>query len=236
MANKNYTAALSKIDRDTNYTPEEAVKLLKEIATAKFDETVELHLRLNIDPRHADQQVRNTVLLPNGLGKKVRVLVFAEGEDARVAENAGVDYVADEDIFNKIANDGWTEFDVALATPNMMRNVGRLGRVLGRKGLMPTPKAGTVVQGEDLPRAIEEARAGRIEYRNDKTGNVHIPIGKISFDEEKLIGNMAAVLDSLIRNRPTGAKGRLIRRAVLASTMSPGIRMDISAAEAMVAV
>ncbi|GAB4422936.1 MAG: 50S ribosomal protein L1 [Anaerolineae bacterium] len=226
---KKYLEALAKVDREKLYTPEEAIKLIKEIAPAKFDETVELHLRLGIDPRHSDQQIRSTVLLPYGLGKTVRVLVFAEGEAAKIAQEAGADYVADDELIAKIANEGWTEFDVALAVPEMMKKIGRLGKVLGRKGLMPNPKAGTLVQPEDLPRAIEEARAGRIEYRNDKTGNLHIPIGKVSFSEEQLLGNLAAVMDSVRRNRPAAAKGTYIRRAVISSTMGPGIRLDPNA-------
>ncbi len=227
---KKYLEAAAKVDREKLYSPQEAIKLLKEIAPAKFDETVELHLRLGIDPRHSDQQIRSTVLLPYGLGKTVRVLVFAEGEAAKIAQEAGADYVADDELIAKIANEGWTEFDVALAVPEMMKKIGRLGKVLGRKGLMPNPKAGTLVQPEDLPRVIEEARAGRIEYRNDKTGNVHIPIGKVSFSEEQLLGNLAAVMDSVRRNRPAAAKGTYIRRAVLSSTMGPGIRLDPNAA------
>lgn len=226
---KKYLQALAKVDREKLYTPQEAIKLVKEIAPAEFDETVELHLRLGIDPRHSDQQIRSTVLLPYGLGKTVRVLVFAEGEAAKIAQEAGADYVADDELIAKIANEGWTEFDVALAVPEMMKKIGRLGKVLGRKGLMPNPKAGTLVQPEDLPRTIEEARAGRIEYRNDKTGNVHIPVGKVSFSEEQLLGNLAAVMDSIRRNRPTAAKGTYIRRAVISSTMGPGIRLDPNA-------
>ncbi len=222
---KKYLDGLAKFDRDTLYTPEDAVKLIKEIAPAKFDETVELHLRLGIDPRHSDQQIRTTVILPHGLGKTVRVLVFAEGEAAKIAEDAGADYVTDDEMIAKI-NDGWLEFDVALAVPEMMRKIGRLGRVLGRKGLMPNPKGGTLVQPEDIPRAIEEARAGRIEYRNDKTANIHVPIGKVSFNEEQLLGNMAAVMDSIRRNKPAAVKGTYVRRAVLTSTMGPGIRVE----------
>lgn len=230
---KKYNAAAEKIDRDNLYPPEEAVALLKEIAPAKFDETVELHLRLGIDPRHSDQQIRTTVILPHGTGKTVRVLVFAEGEAARIAEEAGADIVSDDDVIARIANEGWTEFDIALAVPEMMRKIGRLGRVLGRKGLMPNPKAGTLVQPEDIPRAIEEARAGRIEFRNDKTANVHVPIGKVSFTEEQIIGNMAAVMDTIRRNRPAAAKGAFARRVVLTSTMSPGIRVDPNLALSM---
>lgn len=229
---KQYEAALAKVDREQQYSPEEAIKLLKEISFAKFDETVELHARLNIDPRHSDQQVRTTVTLPNGLGKTVRVLVFAEGEGAQFARDAGADIIADDEIIAKI-NDGWVEFDTTLATPDMMRKVGRLGKVLGRRGLMPNPKTGTVVQAEDLPRAIQEAKAGRIEFRNDKAGNLHIPLGKVSFDEEKLIQNMSAVMETIVRARPSGAKGIYIARIVVTSTMAPGIRVDASLAQTM---
>lgn len=222
---KKYNAGLEKFDRDNLYAPEEAIKIAKEIAPAKFDETVELHLRLGIDPRHSDQQIRSTVILPHGLGKTVRVLVFAEGEGARIAEEAGADIVADDEVIAKI-NDGWVEFDVALAVPDMMRKIGRLGKVLGRRGLMPNPKAGTLVQPDDIPRAIEEARAGRVEFRNDKTANIHLPIGKVSFTEEQLVGNLAAIMDAIRRNRPTAAKGTFLRRAVISTTMGPGIRME----------
>lgn len=223
---KAYTAALEKIDRSKEYSIDEAITLVKDISFAKFDETVEMHLRLGIDPRHSDQQVRNTVTLPHGLGKTVLVMVFAEGEGARIAEEAGADFIGDDEMIAKIQNEGWAEFDVALATPNMMSKVGRLGKVLGRKGLMPNPKAGTVVQPDDIPRAIEEARAGRIEFRNDKTGNIHVVLGKVSFSEDQLRGNMVAVLDAINRNRPPAAKGMFIRRLVLTSSMSPGIRVN----------
>lgn len=228
---KRYETARDTFDRDTLYSPEEAVKLIKECATAKFDETIELHFRLGIDPRHADQQVRSTVLLPHGLGKQVRVLVFAEGEAARIAEEAGADIIGTDEVIQRINDEGWVEFDIALAVPEMMRKISRLGRVLGRRGLMPNPKAGTLVPDpEDLPRAIEEARAGRIEFRNDKTSNVHIPIGKASFPEDKLMGNLAAAIDAIRRNRPPGAKGIYVKRLVISSTMGPGIRMDPTAA------
>jgi len=230
---KKYLAAAQKVDNDKLYTPEEAIKLAKEVAPAKFDETVELHVRLGIDPRHSDQQVRSTVLLPHGLGKTVRVLVFAEGDAAKIAEEAGADIIADDEVIAKIANEGWTDFDVALAVPEMMRKIGRLGRVLGRKGLMPNPKAGTLVQPEDLPRAIEEAKAGRVEFRNDKTANVHVPIGKVSFSEQQLLDNMAAVMDAIRRNRPASAKGTYVKRVVVTTTMGPGIKVDPNLALAM---
>ncbi|MBZ0307032.1 MAG: 50S ribosomal protein L1 [Anaerolineae bacterium] len=230
---KKYEAALAKVDRSKDYSPQDAVKLLKEIKYSNFDETVELHIRLGIDPRHSDQQVRNSVVLPNGLGKTVRVLVFAEGEAAQIARDAGADFLGDDEVINRINNEGWVDFDVALSTPDMMKKVGRLGKVLGRRGLMPNPKAGTVVAGEDIPRAIQEARAGRIEYRNDKTGNLHVPLGKISFDEDKILGNMAALMESLVRSRPSAVKGKFIRRVVLTSTMTPGIRVETTLAETM---
>ncbi|NDJ78379.1 MAG: 50S ribosomal protein L1 [Chloroflexi bacterium] len=230
---KKYMAAAEKIEAQHLYTPEEAIKLAKETAPAKFDETVELHMRLGIDPRHSDQQIRTTVILPHGLGKQVRVLVFAEGDAARAAEEAGADIIADDEIIGKISNEGWTEFDVALAVPEMMRKIGRLGKVLGRKGLMPNPKAGTLVQPDDIPRAIEEARAGRIEFRNDKTANIHVPIGKVSFSEEQLQGNMAAVMEAIRRARPAAAKGTFMRRVVITTTMGPGIKIDPNIALSM---
>ncbi|HML23100.1 MAG TPA: 50S ribosomal protein L1 [Aggregatilinea sp.] len=223
---KHYMEALEKIDRQRLYTPEEALTLVKETSYVKFNATVELHLRLGIDPRHSDQQIRTTVILPHGLGKTVRVLVFAEGEGARIAQEAGADYVADDEMIARIANEGWTDFDVALAVPDMMRKIGRLGKVLGRKGLMPNPKAGTLIPAEDIPRAIEEARAGRVEFRNDKTANVHVPIGRVGFTEAQLRDNMAAVMDAIRRARPGSAKGTYVRRAVLSSTMGPGIKVD----------
>lgn len=230
---KKYEAALAKVDRSKEYAPQDAVKLLKEIKFSSFDETVELHLRLGIDPRHSDQQVRNSVVLPHGLGKVVRILVFAEGEAAQIARDAGADYIGDDEVINRINNEGWVDFDVALSTPDMMKKVSRLGKVLGRRGLMPNPKAGTVIPAEDIQRAIDEARAGRIEYRNDKTGNLHVPLGKISFDEDKILGNMAALMESLVRSRPSAVKGKFIRRIVLTSTMTPGIRVDTTLAETM---
>ncbi len=227
---KRYTAVAQLVDRQRLYAPEEAVKLLKQVANAKFDETVELHFRLGIDPRHSDQQVRSTVLLPHGLGKTVRILVFAEGDAARIAQEAGADIIADDEIIQRIDKDGWADFDVGLAVPDMMRKIGKLGKVLGRRGLMPNPKAGTLVNPEDLPRAIQEARAGRLEFRNDRTANVHVPIGKASFDEKRLLENMAAVTDAIRRNKPSGAKGTYVKRITLTSTMGPGIRLDVNQA------
>lgn len=217
--------AAAKVDRDTYYTRAEAIKLIKETAVTKFDPTVEVHFRLGVDPRHADQQVRDVVVLPHGLGKTVRVLVFAEGEDARLAEEAGADIIADDEIIKQIQG-GWVDFDVAIAVPSMMGKVGRLGRILGPRGLMPNPRAGTVAPGSDLPRLIEEAKAGRVEFRVDRTANVHAPIGKASFSEEQLLDNLQTILDAIKRARPSSAKGTYVRRITLANTMGPGIRLD----------
>jgi large subunit ribosomal protein L1 len=222
---RKYQEAAAKVDPTTVYSRSEAVSLIKETAFTNFDPTVEVHIRLGVDPRHADQQVRDVVLLPHGLGKTVRVLVFAEGDDARLAEEAGADYVADDEVIKRIQA-GWTDFDVAIAVPSMMGKVGRLGRVLGPRGLMPNPKAGTVAPGEDLPRLIEEAKAGRVEFRVDKTSNLHAPIGKASFSHEQLLDNLDALLDAVKRARPAAAKGTYMRRITVANTMGPGIRVD----------
>jgi len=222
---RRYNEIAKQVNRDTFYTLTDAVSLAKQTATAKFDETMEMHFRLGIDPRHSDQQVRSTVLLPHGLGRTVRVLVFAEGEDARAAEAAGADYIADDEVIARIQKENWLDFEATLAVPSMMPKVGRLGRILGTRGLMPNPKAGTVVQPEDLPRAIQELKAGRVEFRNDKTGNLHIPIGKASFDADKLLENAQAVVDAVNRVKPTGVKGIYVRRIVVTSSMGPGIRV-----------
>lgn len=226
---RKYLEAAAKVDRDQLYSRADAVKLIKETAVTKFDPTVEVHMRLGVDPRHADQQVREVVNLPHGLGKTVRVLVFAEGEDARLAEEAGADYIADDELIKKI-QDGWTEFDVAIAVPSMMGKVGRLGRVLGPRGLMPNPRAGTVAPGSDLPRLIEESKAGRVEFRVDRTANIHAPIGKASFSEEQLMDNLNHLLDAVKRARPAAVKGAYIHRIVMANTMGPGIRLDTNEA------
>jgi large subunit ribosomal protein L1 len=226
---KKFKEAAAKVDSDKLYTRAEAVKLIKETAYTKFDPTVEVHFRLGVDPRHADQQVRDVIVLPHGLGKNVRVLVFAEGEDAALAEEAGADYIADDEMLKKIQG-GWTDFDVAIAVPSMMGKVGRLGRVLGPRGLMPNPKAGTVAPGEDLPRIIEEAKAGRVEFRVDRTSNVHVPIGKASFSEEQLQDNLDAILDAIKRARPAATKGTYVRKIVMANTMGPAIRLDTAEA------
>jgi large subunit ribosomal protein L1 len=230
---KKYLAAVEKVDRNRNYDPGEAITLAKETSTTSFDATVELHIRLGVDPRHADQQVRDVVVLPHGLGKSVRVMVFAQGEGATLARDAGADYVADDDETMKKIQDGWTDFDVAVATPDMMGKVGRLGRVLGPRGLMPNPKAGTVVPEEDLPRVVEESKAGRVEFRVDKTANLHIPIGKVSFTDEKLYDNMAVLMDAIKKSRPSASKGTYIRRVTLTTTMGPGIKVDPNQAQEM---
>ncbi len=223
---KKYQAAVQVVDRSRTYSPEEAIALVKQAAPASFDETVELHLKMGVDPRNATQQVRGVALLPHGLGKKVRVLVFAQGEAARIAEGAGADYVGADEYVKKI-EDGWLDFDTAIATPDMMGRVGRLGKILGRRGLMPNPKAGTVVPAEDLPRVIEEARKGRVEFKLDRTAIIHVPLGKVSFEETQLLDNLAAVMEAINRSRPSGAKGQFVRSAVLSSTMGPGIKLDL---------
>ena len=222
---KRYLEAAKKIDPERLYTPQEVIDLVKETSFTKFDATVEVHIRLGVDPRHADQMVRGVVLLPNGLGKTVRILVFAEGDEARIAEEAGADFVGSNDLVKRI-QDGWFDFDTVLATPPMMRVVGRLGRSLGPRGLMPNPKAGTIVQGNDLERVIKEARLGRVEFRVDKTSNLHAPIGKISFESPKLLQNMTAFINAVRRARPAATKGTYIRKIIVTSTMGPGIKLD----------
>jgi large subunit ribosomal protein L1 len=230
---KKYQEALEKIDRNQQYSPVDALTLTKETAYTKFDSTVELHIRLGVDPRHADQQVRDVIVLPHGLGKTVRVLVFAQGDGAAIAREAGADYIADDDEMIKRIQDGWTDFDIAIATPDMMGKAGRLGRVLGPRGLMPNPRAGTVVPAEDLPRVINESKAGRVEFRVDKTANLHVPIGKASFEVEQLRDNMAALMNAIKKARPAASKGTYIRKIVLTSTMGPGIKVDPAEAQAM---
>lgn len=230
---KRYLEAAAKIDREKLYSPEEALKLAKETSLSRFDGTVEVHIRLGVDPRQADQMVRDVVILPHGLGKTVRVLVFAQGDGAAMARQAGADYVADDDeMVNKIQG-GWTDFDVAIATPDMMGKVGRLGRVLGPRGLMPNPKAGTVVPAEDIARVVDESKAGRVEFRLDKTSNLHVPIGKASFPAEKLYENLSALMEAVKKAKPAAAKGTYIRRVTVATTMGPGIRVDPAGSQSM---
>ena len=223
---KQYYEAAKAVDGDKTYSPAEALDLAKQTARAKFDETVELHLRTNSDPRHADQLVRGVALLPHGLGKEIRVLVFATGEAATAAQQLGADYVGDDDLVKRIEG-GWVDFDVAIATPDLMGKIGRLGRVLGRKGLMPNPRAGTVVQPQDFARAIQDAKKGRIEFRLDRTAIIHVPLGKVSFETQKLLENMNALLDMVIKARPSAVKGQFIRTAYLTTTMGPSIKLDV---------
>lgn len=229
---KRFEQALAQVDADRDYQPEEAVALVKTTATAKFDETVEVHLRTGSDPRHADQMIRGVALLPHGVGKNVRVTVFTQGETEAVAQDAGADFVGADDLIKRI-EDGWTDFDVSIATPDMMVKVGKLGRILGRRGLMPNPRTGTVVQPENLPQAIREAKMGRVEYRVDKSSLIHVPIGKASFDERQLMENLTTLMDNIVRARPSGIKGQYIRSAFLTTTMGPSIRMDVASATAL---
>ena len=230
---KKYVAAAAKVDIDKTYSSREAMTLAKETSITKFDSTVEVHMRTALDPRQADQQVRDVVVLPHGLGKKVRVLVFATGEGAASARSAGADLVADDDETLKKIEGGMLDFDVAIATPDAMGKVGRLGRVLGPRGLMPNPKAGTVVGANDLPRAIQEAKAGRVEFRLDKTANIHVSIGKASFSAEQLYDNFAALMDAVRKARPSGAKGIYIKHITVATTMGPGIKIDPNEAQGL---
>jgi len=220
---KKYVEAKSKVDREHEYEPNEAVSLLKETKTAKFDESVELHIRTGLNVRHADEQLRGTIALPHGLGKDVTIAVFAQGDKAREAEEAGADFVGADDLAKKI-EDGWTDFDVAIATPDMMPVVGKLGRVLGPQGKMPNPKVGTVTM--DVKKAVEESKSGKVEYRTDRTAIVHLNIGKTSFDERQLLENYAAVIDEMMRAKPSAAKGRYLRSITITSTMGPGIKVD----------
>ncbi len=230
---KRYEDSAKLVDRARLYDPEEAVRLVKAVARAKFDETVEAALRLAVDPKHADQVVRGTVVLPHGTGRPVRVLVFAKGDKAKEAEAAGADYVGAEELIQRIQQEGWTEFDVAVATPDLMGQVGRLGRILGPRGLMPNPKAGTVTF--DVGRAVREIKAGKIEFRVDKAGIVHAPIGKASFSEQALLENFAALLDAVVRARPAAVKGQYIRSIALSPTMGPSVRVDPARAVALAA-
>ena len=221
---KKYKASAELIDRSKAYDPAEAVKLVCETSKAKFDETIELHVRLGVDSRHADQQVRGAVALPNGTGKTVRTLVFAKGDRAKEAAEAGADYVGEADLVEKITKENWFEFDVVIATPDMMGTIGRLGKVLGPKGLMPNPKAGTVTM--DVAKAVAEAKAGKIEYRLDKTNIIHCPIGKVSFGADKLMENYTALIGAIVKAKPAAAKGQYIRSCVAASTMGPGVKIN----------
>jgi large subunit ribosomal protein L1 len=225
MAGKRYAQARSQVDREKLYAPLEAVRTLKGLETSSFDETVEVHLRLGVNVRHADQQLRGTLFLPHGLGKTVTVAVFAQGEKAKEAEDAGADFVGAEDLAGRI-NEGWADFDVAIATPDMMGVVGRLGRILGPQGKMPSPKAGTITF--DIGKAVGDVKSGKVEYRTDRTGIIHLALGKKSFDEQALVENYQAVLEEILRAKPAAAKGRYLRSITIASTMGPGIKLDTS--------
>ncbi len=229
---KKYLEAVKQVDRTRPYSPEEAIDLVKKTSTSNFDATVETHICMNLDPRQADQQVRGVVSLPHGTGKEVRIVAFAEGEAAKIAEEAGADYVADDELISKI-EEGWLEFDTTIAIPQMMGKVSKLGRVLGPRGMMPSPKTGTVVAPEDVPRVIDELRAGRVEFKLDKTANIHVPIGKASFQPQQLLENFAALVDAVQRARPAGAKGQYVKKIVLTSTMGPGVKVDITEALAL---
>jgi len=223
---KKYQDAAKTVDRFVFYQPDEAIEMAKKAAYAGFDETVEVHLKMGVDSRSADQQVRGVAILPNGLGKKIRVLVFAQGEAAKIADEAGADYVGSDEVVKQIEG-GWLDFDVSIATPDMMGKVGKLGKILGRRGLMPNPKSGTVVASDDLPRAIDEVRKGRVEFRLDRTAIIHVPIGKISFDATKILENLAALIEAVVKAKPSGAKGQYIKTASLATSMGPGIKLDL---------
>lgn len=223
---KKYVEAAKLVDRTTFYDPAEAIALVKKAATAKFDETVEVHIRTGCDGRHAEQQVRGAVVLPNGTGKTVRVLVFAKGDKVNEAEAAGADYVGGEELIPKIQKEGWLDFDVVVATPDMMGIVGRLGKVLGPKGLMPNPKAGTVTM--DVTKAVKDIKAGKIEYRLDKTNIIHVPVGKVSFADEALQENFNALMDAIVKARPSAVKGQFLRSITLTSTMGPGVKVNVA--------
>jgi large subunit ribosomal protein L1 len=229
---KSYRAALAKVDRSQRYLLEEGLRLVKETRRAKFDETVEMAVRLGVDPRQADQNVRGTVSLPHGIGKTVRVLAFAKGEKEKEAQEAGADYVGAEDLIKKIS-DGWFDFDKTVATPDMMAAVGRIGKVLGPRGLMPNPKTGTVTM--EIGKAVKEIKAGKLEFRVDKAGIVHVPVGRASFSQEQLIDNAKAVLTSILRAKPPSAKGNYVRGVTISATMGPGIKIDLSQVRAMAA-
>ncbi len=223
---KKYEEAAKLLDKTKEYPPREAIELTKQTAHARFDETVELHLRMGVDPRNASQQVRGVILLPHGLGREVRVLVFAQGEAEKIAGTAGADIVGGDDLIKKIEGD-WLEFDTAIATPDMMGKVSKLGKILGRKGLMPNPKSGTVVAADDLPRVIGDARKGRVEFKLDRTAIIHLPLGKVSFEDDKLMDNLTAVMEAVMKAKPGGVKGQYVRSAFLTTTMGPSVKLDL---------
>ena len=232
---KKYENAAKLIDKTKTYAPNEAVALAKQTSVTKFDATIEAHLRLGVDPKYADQQVRGLAILPNGTGQKVRVLVFTQGDGIRIAEEAGADYVGSDELMKKV-EEGWLDFEVAMATPDVMPKVSRLGKVLGRRGLMPNPKSGTIAPAADLGRLIKEARKGRVEFKVDKTSNLHTVIGKASFTDEQLAENLATLVDAIVKAKPAGAKGQYIKSLTVTSTMGPGVAVDVNAAQAMTAI
>jgi len=223
---KNYQQAAKLLEKTRTYSPQEAIELIKKATYAKFDETVELHLRMGVDPRNASQQVRGVALLPHGLGKKVRILVFAQGEAEKIAKEAGADFVGGDDLIKKIEG-GWLEFDTTIATRDMMGKVGKLGKILGKRGLMPNPKLGTVVAREDLARVIGDAGKGRVEFKLDRTAIIHVPLGKVSFEDDKLMDNLTAMIEALMKAKPGGLKGQYIKTASVTTTMGPGIKLDL---------
>jgi large subunit ribosomal protein L1 len=229
---RRYSAVAERIEPDKQYQPQEAIELLKELANTNFDETMEIHVRTSADPRHADQMVREVTVLPHGLGKQIRVLVFTSGEGADIARQAGADYVGDDDLISQIEG-GWLEFEVGLATPEIMPKIGKLGRILGRRGLMPNPRTGTMVQPRDLGRVIEESKGGRVEYRTDRTAIIHCSFGKASFDTDLLMENLAVLVDSIVRARPAAVKGSFLRSAYITSSMGPSVALDLSALQAL---
>ena len=223
---KRFKDALKTFDRQQHYPMDEALKLAKNNAKAKFDETIEVHFRLGIDPRHSEQQIRTTVMLPHGTGKTIRILAFVDEGQEESTLAAGADIIGTDEVINKIRNEGWLDFDAAIATPPMMRKVGQIARILGPRGLMPNPKAGTVAPPDDIPRVINELKAGRVEFRNDRTGNVHVPFGKASFTYDQLMANLQVVVDTIRASKPDSQKGAYVRRMVLTSTMGPGVRVE----------
>ena len=231
---KRYEEAAKLVETNKSYNPDEALALIKKMPMPKFDPTIELHMRMGLDPRNASQQVRGVATLPNGLGKKVRVLVFAQGEAEKIAQDAGADAAGADELIKQIEG-GWLEFDVAIATPDMMSKVSKLGKILGRKGLMPNPKAGTVVQAADLPRVIDESRKGRVEFKLDRTGLIHLAIGKASFDEKKLLENLTGVVEAIVKAKPSGAKGQYVESATVSATMGPGVPLDLKTTLALTA-
>ena len=223
---KNYQQAVELLEKTRTYSPQEAIELVKKMAYAQFDETVELHLRMGVDPRNASQQVRGVVLLPHGLGKKVRILVFAQGEAEKIAKEAGADFVGGDELIKKIEG-GWLDFDTTIATREMMGKVGKLGKILGRRGLMPNPKLGTVVAPDDLPRVVGDAGKGRVEFKLDRTAIIHVPLGKVSFEDDKLMENLTAMIEAVMKAKPSGVKGQYIKTASVTTTMGPGIKLDL---------